>query len=119
MPGPGCLTVVGRVVNFYDRVNGSKMPRAAKGCLRCVVGDGTGFVVVGYSLNYGYVLDIITADSLGIVDSGQALVWQDRLQASTRALGDGVDATCFECGSGLGHESEWGCVDDVGVSGEG
>lgn len=48
VPGPGCVTVEGRIVNFYDQVCGSKMPRAARGCLRCVVGDGTGFVVVGY-----------------------------------------------------------------------
>lgn len=49
VPGPACVMVTGRVVNFYDRVNGSAggMPRAARGCWRCVVGDGTGFVVVG------------------------------------------------------------------------
>ncbi|MCJ1298884.1 hypothetical protein MMC08_001675 [Hypocenomyce scalaris] len=46
VPGPMCVTIMGRIVNFYDQVNLMKMPRAAKGCLRCVVGDGTGFVVV-------------------------------------------------------------------------
>lgn len=112
-------------MNFYDQVCGSKMPRAARGCLRCVVGDGTGFVVVGYSFPSA-VLDIPSSDNLGakwLMDGvgvlGEALVRQDRLCTSPRSFGEGVDAACFECGSGGGGESEWGGVDDVGVSREG
>lgn len=56
---------------------------------------------------------------MGLRGVGEALVRQDRLFSSTRALGDGVDAAYFECGSGGGGESEWGRADDVGVSGEG
>ena len=46
MPGPGCVMVMGRVVGLGERVVGSKLVRAARGCLRVVVGDGGGCVVV-------------------------------------------------------------------------
>ena len=116
VPGPMCVTIMGRIVNFYDQVNLMKMPRAAKGCLRCVVGDGTGFVVVG--LLQCRVVRWVRMN----IDSalkGQALVRQNRLQASPRPAGDGMDATYLDCGSGLGHQSRWGCFDYVGLSGEG
>ncbi|KAK5006171.1 hypothetical protein LTR60_006045, partial [Cryomyces antarcticus] len=42
VPGPQCVTFVGRVVNFYNQTSLSKMPRAAKGCVKVIVKDDTG-----------------------------------------------------------------------------
>ena len=39
VPGPGCVTLMGRVVNFYDQTMNSKSPYAAKGCLKVIVRD--------------------------------------------------------------------------------
>ena len=46
IPGPGCLCLVGRVVNLYNQQVVSKMPNGAKGCLRLIVKDDTGAVMV-------------------------------------------------------------------------
>lgn len=46
VPGPSCVVIVGRVVNFYDQPNLSKMPQAAKGCLKILVRDNTGAFAV-------------------------------------------------------------------------
>lgn len=46
IPGPGYVALMGRVVNFYDQVMTSKMPQAAKGCLKVVVKDDTGAFAV-------------------------------------------------------------------------
>ena len=46
MLGPKCLSIVGRVVNFFDQRMPSKMPKAAKGCLKMVIKDNTGVLVV-------------------------------------------------------------------------
>ena len=45
-PGPGCIAMMGRVVNFYDMATPSKKPQAAKGCLKVVIKDDTGCLVV-------------------------------------------------------------------------
>ena len=45
-PGPGCVAIMGRIVNFYDMATPSKMPHAAKGCLKIIVKDDTGSLVV-------------------------------------------------------------------------
>lgn len=50
VPGPGCVALMGRVVNFYDQEMKSKIPQAAKGCLKVVVKDDTGAFAVGVSL---------------------------------------------------------------------
>lgn len=50
VPGPGCVALMGRVVNFYDQVMTSKMPRAAKGCLKVIVKDDSGAFAVSASL---------------------------------------------------------------------
>ena len=50
VPGPGCVTLMGRVVNFYDQHTPSKKPQAAKGCLKIVIKDDTGALMVN-SLN--------------------------------------------------------------------
>ncbi|KAK5279226.1 hypothetical protein LTR16_007865, partial [Cryomyces antarcticus] len=39
VPGPQCVTFVGRVVNFYNQTSLSKMPRAAKGCVKVIYED--------------------------------------------------------------------------------
>lgn len=46
IPGPGCVTIMGRVVNFFVLGTPSKAPHAAKGCLKMVVRDDTGALVV-------------------------------------------------------------------------
>lgn len=46
IPGPGCVTIMGRVVNFFVLGTPSKAPHAAKGCLKMVVKDDTGALVV-------------------------------------------------------------------------
>ena len=46
VPGPGCVTLVGRIVNFYDQTMNSKSPQAAKGCLKVIVKDDTGAFTV-------------------------------------------------------------------------
>lgn len=40
-PGPGCVALEGRIVNFYDQATPSKMPQAAKGCLKLIMRDDT------------------------------------------------------------------------------
>ncbi|KAL9635718.1 MAG: hypothetical protein Q9164_003284 [Protoblastenia rupestris] len=45
-PGPGCVTIMGRIVNFYETPNTSKSPRAAKGSYSVVVKDDTGAFTV-------------------------------------------------------------------------
>ena len=44
--GPGCVALMGRVVNFHNVATPSKMPRAAKGCLKLTVKDNTGAFTV-------------------------------------------------------------------------
>ena len=46
VPGPGCFVLTGRVVNFFGLATPSKAPHAAKGCLKLVVKDDTGALVV-------------------------------------------------------------------------
>ena len=46
MPGPGCVALMGRIVNFYDQATPSKAPQAAKGCLKVIVKDDTGALMV-------------------------------------------------------------------------
>ena len=46
VPGPRCVALMGRIVNFYDMHTPSKKPRAAKGCLKLAVKDDTGVLDV-------------------------------------------------------------------------
>lgn len=46
VPGPKCITFMGRIVNFFDQTTTSKMPKAAKGCLKMIVKDDTGALTV-------------------------------------------------------------------------
>ena len=50
VPGPGCVALTARIVNFYDQATPSKMPQAAKGCLKVIVKDDTGAMVVSPQL---------------------------------------------------------------------
>ena len=45
-PGPGCVMLVGRVVNLYNEEKSSKTPNGAKGCLKLIVKDDTGALSV-------------------------------------------------------------------------
>ena len=44
--GPGCVALMGRVVNFHHIATPSNMPKAAKGCLKLTVKDDTGALIV-------------------------------------------------------------------------
>lgn len=50
VPGPGCVTVMGRVVNFYNQPTPSKTPMSAKGCLKMIVKDDTGAFTVSHCI---------------------------------------------------------------------
>ncbi|KAI9695113.1 MAG: hypothetical protein M1820_008881 [Bogoriella megaspora] len=65
--GPGCVTFQGRIVNLYDQPTPSKKPRAARGCLKIIVVDGTGSVTVRlwyanmeYGLRIGQLVSVWT-----------------------------------------------------------
>ena len=45
-PGPACVALMGRIVNFYDQATPSKMPHAAKGCIKIIVKDDSGALTV-------------------------------------------------------------------------
>ena len=49
IPGPGCIALMGRVANFYDQATPSKAPQAAKGCLKVIVKDNTGALMVPFA----------------------------------------------------------------------
>lgn len=59
VPGPGCVALTARIVNFYDQVTPSKMPQAAKGCLKVIVKDDTGAMVVSLQLLQLHFLGVI------------------------------------------------------------
>lgn len=46
VPGPGCVALMGRVVNYYQLETPNQKPHAAKGCLKLVVKDDTGALLV-------------------------------------------------------------------------
>ena len=45
-PGPRCLALMGRIINFYDFQTPSNKPTAAKGFLKLRVKDDTGVIEV-------------------------------------------------------------------------
>ena len=45
-PGPGCVSIIGRIVNFWEIPNASKSDIAAKGCFKLIVKDDTGAITV-------------------------------------------------------------------------
>ncbi len=48
VPGPGCVSFVGRVVNLYQQHCSSQSPNGAEGCWRLIVKDDTGAVLVTF-----------------------------------------------------------------------
>ena len=44
--GPGCVALMGRIVNFHNITTPSKTPKAAQGCFKLTVKDDTGAVTV-------------------------------------------------------------------------
>ncbi|KAL8924043.1 MAG: hypothetical protein Q9172_002872 [Xanthocarpia lactea] len=68
VPGPRCVHLVGRVVNFYDQpTSTSKLPYATKRCLNVLVRDDTGmikvklwFLSVAYQLRLSQLVSIWT-----------------------------------------------------------
>jgi hypothetical protein len=46
VPGPKRVSFTGRVVNIYDQNVESKMPKAAKGCLKLLVKDASAMILV-------------------------------------------------------------------------
>ena len=50
-PGPGCVAIVGRVVNYHHIETPSKAPYAAKGCINLVVKDDSAAMVVSSSFH--------------------------------------------------------------------
>lgn len=45
-PGPRHLTLMGRIVNFYDAPKPSKRPKAAQGFIKIMIADDTGSMTV-------------------------------------------------------------------------
>ncbi|MCJ1381859.1 hypothetical protein MMC17_004971 [Xylographa soralifera] len=86
VPGPGCKVLQGRVVNFYQQQTLSKKPQAAKGCLKVVIKDDTGMLMVrlwyakvDYKLHLGQLVSvwtphISTSDSGSLTLHGASLV---------------------------------------------
>ncbi|MCJ1432732.1 hypothetical protein MMC27_002089 [Xylographa pallens] len=67
VPGPGRRALQGRVVNFYQQQTLSKKPQAAKGCLKVVIKDDTGtlmvrlwYAKVDYKLRLGQLVSVWT-----------------------------------------------------------
>lgn len=46
VPGPGCVSIVGRVVNLNHHQRSSQMPNAAEGCWKLIIKDDTGALLV-------------------------------------------------------------------------
>ncbi|KAI9752989.1 MAG: hypothetical protein M1835_001055 [Candelina submexicana] len=67
IPGTKAVTFIGRVANFFDQQTQSKMPNAAKGFNKLVVGDESGaltirlwYANVNYTLRFGQLVSIWT-----------------------------------------------------------
>lgn len=46
VPGSVAVCLLGRLVNFYDQPTPGKMPPTAKGCLKVLIKDDTGILMV-------------------------------------------------------------------------
>jgi hypothetical protein len=57
IPGPKCVSFQGRVANFYNQNTPSKRPRAAKGCVKIIVKDGSGALTVSTHLSFHPILN--------------------------------------------------------------
>ena len=91
VPGPGCVVLMGRVVNFYDQATPSKAPQAAKGCLKMIVKDDSGALMVlpaCFLVLYCHLPFRV----------GQAMVRKGRLPTTNRPAGVNLDSTRFKWG---------------------
>lgn len=84
-PGPGCVMLVGRVVNLYNEEKLSKTPNGAKGCLKLIVKDDTGALLVPHS--YPELLEILSRFL------GEALVRKNRVSNPSRSSSINLDAS--------------------------
>ncbi|KAL8693243.1 MAG: hypothetical protein Q9224_003792, partial [Gallowayella concinna] len=81
-PGPHCVCVLGRVVNFYDQpTSTSKLPYATKRCLNVLLRDDTGmikvklwYLKVDYQLRLGQLVSVWTSLISGADTSGSVSV---------------------------------------------
>ena len=81
-PGPKCVTFMGRIVNFYDQAAPSKKPRAARGCIKLILADGTGALTVSLiSIRWYRHMAVLLTRS---VCPGQTMVRQHGIQIPPR-----------------------------------
>lgn len=104
VPGPGRVALTARIVNFYDQVTPSKMPRAAKGCSKVIVKDDTGAMVVSLQFPLLHVLNTIREEGELMMETDQTMVRKDRLQFTSRSTRQYLDTAYLQCGIEL-HDS--------------
>lgn len=75
VPGYQRMTFMGRIVNFYDQQTPSKMPNAARGCLKVVVKDGSGALVVGIPRLCNRDLSLVAINRYGFRSSSGTPTW--------------------------------------------
>ena len=101
VPGPGCVTFMGRVVNFCDQHTPSKKLQAAKGCLKVVIKDDTGALMVS-SLNPSISLVLYTIEMQYIPANsrllGQVVVRQGTIQFVSWAACIYLDSSYLQYG---------------------
>ncbi|KAL8733899.1 MAG: hypothetical protein Q9166_001887 [cf. Caloplaca sp. 2 TL-2023] len=82
VPGPRCVHVVGRVVNFYEQpTSTSNLPYASKRCLNVLVRDDTGmikvklwYLKVDYQLRHGQLISVWTTLISSLDTSGSVSI---------------------------------------------
>lgn len=88
-PGPGCVMLVGRVVNLFREAKSSKTPNGAKGCLRLIVKDDTGALSVLQTLP-------LQLEKLSRF-LGYTVVRENRLSNPSRPSGINLDVSPVHC----------------------
>lgn len=73
--GPGCIMVVGRVVNMSDEKQSSNMPHTAKGHLKLIVKDDTGALSVRLPLHLSDMLNNSRRLNCGMRKSITRSIW--------------------------------------------
>ena len=97
--GPGCVALMGRVVNFHDIATPSKMPHAAKGCLKLTVKDDTGAFTVSAALTNPILFALSNCSSLTLGHAtGEAVVCQSGLQPPSGGACLDLDASRLQHG---------------------
>ena len=91
VPGSEPLRLLGRVINVYDQPTLSKLPHTAKGCVKVLIRDDTGIMVV-------CILQTPLAQPIFDRSAGPAVVCQGRLPAPIRPIDLTLDDSHFHCG---------------------